>query len=172
MIEHVLAELWQAGDPVLLVTGLKSGPLWARHVKPGDARRGPWRRAEYRVLDQVAWDRPGHAIYFVRGNDGGFRYTGIARKSTKFKQRWRLAVAVDPNTGARLGHELFHSQCWKPMQAELEGGAGGPFEIRVLSERAAQGVVKGFGRSETDVVGLEAWLRSGRSGEVLPWNKV
>jgi hypothetical protein len=165
--------LWRASRSVLRIRGLKpDATVWVRNVRDSkDPRYGPWRCfLEYEVLDSDAWKRRECCVYFLRANDGGFRYVGYAGSSLRV--RWKTVPAKELSTGTLLPYKPpFHSQCFKPLSEELLGGTGSvPYELRVLF--ADQIEFPGGANA------LEKHLRSCRfdshrpADSLFPWNKV
>jgi len=111
MKPHELAkEIYNEATPIIKINSLGT-TLWRRNDKKPLARTGPWHSAKYEVLDRSTWLKKNACIYFVAGDDGIIRYTGISRNG--IKDRWREAPAIDPASGNRLSkNELHHSQCW------------------------------------------------------------
>ena len=62
-----LQSLFVAATPFLFINDVKQED-WCRVMgDPNDSRIGPWKYiAQYTLLDQTVWDRPGEVIYFVR----------------------------------------------------------------------------------------------------------
>ena len=65
-----LQTLLDAATPFLHISDVKRED-WCRVMKnPKDGRIGPWKyTAQYTVLDQKVWDRPGEVIYFVTDSE-------------------------------------------------------------------------------------------------------
>jgi hypothetical protein len=175
--EKYAARIYGAAIPVLRILGLAS-PQWARNVD--DERRGPWLQAKYEVLNDTAWREKCACLYMVAGIDGGIRYFGISRNGVK--HRWRTSPAFDPQTMRPLGvKQLFHSQCWKHMQAESSKARQATYEVRVI--QAAQLVpllermgppLSGFtvlkDDGESVVASVERWFCNHRTQSLARWN--
>ena len=173
-VRHIL----QAATPVLRISGLH-GPRWKRNVKTG-ARIGPWLSARYDVLDARAWSQPGACLYLVTGGDQGLRYVGISRNG--LKHRWRTSPAIDATSGAPLSErQLFHSQCWKHIEAEFERDPQASFQVLCIAADAlgatlgqltdpiaALAVLKDDG--ETVVGAVERWICNRASASLARWN--
>ncbi len=131
-ITELVGRIAETASPVLRVHGFGGRP-WLRDVsRPGDTRRGPWLQARYDVVDQALFKRRGACLYLVLGNDGRVRYVG--RSIVSFATRWAARPALDAETGQVLPNkELFHSQCWRHMQAECARTPGVWFEVRAIT---------------------------------------
>lgn len=107
-----------------------SGPRWQRNVAKG-ARIGPWLQATNEVLDEAAWKARTPCLYMLAGSDEVIRYVGISRN--RMADRWRVSPALDAQTLAPMSRrQLFHSQCWKPMQSEMETASSLTYEVRSI----------------------------------------
>jgi hypothetical protein len=124
---QVVGKIVAAATPVLRLSGM-GGARWLRNVKMGP-RTAPWLQASYEILDQSAFDRVGPVLYLVLGRDGKVRYIG--QSTISFKTRWRRAR--DAQTGQEIAHQLFHSQCWKHLEAEFAWSPESSFEVRVIT---------------------------------------
>jgi hypothetical protein len=175
----VVQYLPQAATPVLRIHGLE-GPRWNRKVPARDARFGPWLQARHDVLDEAAWQRPGACLYLVTGRDGDLRYVGISRNG--LKHRWRLSPAHHTTTGERLAvRQLFHSQCWRPMEAECAQDPQASFTVSVLGDRDLLDVLRRIDDplsalavlgddGETVCAGVERWICNRASDSLARWN--
>jgi hypothetical protein len=115
----------------------------------------------------------------VTGWDKGIRYFGISRNG--LKHRWRLSPAYDAQTMQRLPQDqLFHSQCWKHMEAEYRERPG-EFEVRVIGAGALVPILKELGpplsgfvvfreEEESLVASLERWFCNNRNASLATWN--
>lgn len=173
--------IYHAATPVLSINRLV-GPLWKRKIEknPRDARIGPWLRAEYAVLDDLAWREIGACLYLVRPRTGPVRYVGISRNGVK--HRWRTSPAYDAHSMDRLPEDqLFHSQCWRHMNAMEGVDSVFPIEVRtVMHGKLAQCLAQlgppltGFLALGDDGEGLcaavERWLCNRSDGAFLSWN--
>ena len=132
-------------------------------------------------MDEAAWRDKQPCLYLVRGNDENIRYVGISRNG--LKHRWRTSPAFDAETGERLqANQLFHSQCWKHIEAENFSAHGISYEVRVITADKLCGVLEQFGEPlsafcmlrddpESLVASIERWLCN-RSGPTLAkWNR-
>lgn len=144
MKPHEIAnQLYDAATPIIRINSLTSRK-WRRNDQKQYPRTGPWHAANYDVLDRDAWLRKHACIYFVGGDDGLMRYTGISRNG--IKDRWREAPAVDPETGKKLPkNELHHSQCWPHIEREYQNKPGCVFEVRTMAGAKLASVLKQLG---------------------------
>jgi hypothetical protein len=172
-------EIYNAATPILRITKL-GGQKWSRNDKKPTARTGPWLSATYEVLDRRTWEAKAACIYFVAGDDGVIRYTGVSRNGVK--HRWREATAVDTESGTlRSKKELHHSQCWRHIEREYSSRPESVFEIRSMSGSQLASVLSrlgpplsGFLPLENDHEGLvsaiERWLCNNQSSRLVAWN--
>jgi hypothetical protein len=163
---------------VLKVRGL-GGKRWKRNVAKG-ARIGPWLQAEYEVIDQVQWKSKGACLYLVSGSDAKIRYVGISRNG--LKHRWRTSPAYDAETMRRLPeNQLFHSQCWKHIEAETKSDPQARFEVRSIAANPLLKVLESIGPplsaftalrddGESVVAGIERWICNNSSNDLARWN--
>lgn len=170
--------IFEAATPILKIHGL-NGPRWKRNVAKG-ARIGPWLQADYSVLDEKKWASKGACLYLVRGQDGRIRYVGISRNGVK--HRWRVSPALDAQTLQPLPkRQLFHSQCWKHMEAEYQSSPSSQFEVRFIEGPALSSLITKMGGPLTGflpladdheglVAAVERWLCNNQSNELVSWN--
>lgn len=171
--------LLDAATPVLRIRSL-GGMRWTRNVPANDGRRGPWLQAKYDVLDERAWRAQGACLYLVAGDDRRIRYVGISRNG--LKHRWRTSPAFCAVTARRLPvDELFHSQCWRPLQHEAETSPAANFEVRSIEADALARVIERIGgelagflplrtHGESLVASVERWLCNHQSDQLVSWN--
>lgn len=173
--------IFLAASPVLRIHAV-GGPLWKRNIakNPSDARIGPWLRGKYEVLNEEVWRSRGACLYLVRSSDGHIRYVGISRNGVK--HRWRTSPAYDAETMQRLPQDqLFHSQCWRHIEAASKVNPELSFEVRSISHTALARVLlligaplSGFLVLEDDgegmCAGVERWLCNRSDGEFISWN--
>jgi hypothetical protein len=173
--------IFQAASPVLRIHAV-GGPSWKRNIakNPRDSRIGPWLRGKYDVLNDEAWRSKGACLYLVRSSDGNIRYVGISRNGVK--HRWRTSPAYDAETMQRLPQDqLFHSQCWRHIEAASKNNPNLSFEVRTISHVALAKVLSligpplsGFLVLEDDgegmCAGVERWLCNHSQGEFISWN--
>lgn len=176
--EMLVKEVWKAAAPVLEITGV-GGKWWKRNVAKG-ARIGPWLQAAYTVLDSATWQAKGACLYMVGANDDGLRYVGISRNG--LRHRWRESPAIDAETGEWLQeNQLFHSQCWKPLQQELLLHPQRAFVVRCISAVPLCEVLERVGPplsaflplrddSESLVAAVERWICNRRTENLARWN--
>lgn len=176
--EAIGRRIFEAAVPVLSISGI-GGRRWKRNVAKG-GRIGPWLCADYRVLDEAAWQRKGACLYLVGASDGGIRYTGISRNG--LKHRWRTSPAYDAETMERLmENQLFHSQCWKHIEAEFATQRGVTYEVRSIDATDLVPLLERIGSpvsafaalrddGESVVASVERWLCNHRSGRMARWN--
>lgn len=175
---QIATNIFDAATPIIKIHGL-GGQRWCRNVATG-SRIGPWLQASYTILDEVAWNSKGPCMYLVKGGDGGIRYVGISRNGVK--HRWRVSPALDAQTKQPLAtRQLFHSQCWKHIEAEYQNNAQAQFEVRCIDGNALGnliakmgGVLTGFLPLANDHEGLssavERWLCNNQSQDLVSWN--
>lgn len=173
--------IYNAASPVLRIHGL-TAPRWKRNIakNPKDARIGPWLQAKYTVVNDSVWRDKGACLYLVSTNDGHLRYVGISRNGVK--HRWRTSPAYDADTMIRLYEDqLFHSQCWRHMEAAALRKPGLSVEVRSIQFRSLAAELSrlgpplsGFLALGDDGEGLcaaiERWLCNRSEGEFLAWN--
>ncbi len=172
------SEIFKAATIVLQIHSI-GGPRWKRNVAKG-GRIGPWLPAKYKVMDDDAWKARVPCLYLVAGADANIRYVGISRN--RMKDRWRTSPAHDFKTMARLPiNQLFHSQCWKHIEAESEANPRATFEVRCITSELLLPVLErlgpplsGFaalrGDGEGIVAGVERWLCNNKSASLVSWN--
>lgn len=173
-----VSKIFALAPVVLKIRGI-GGRRWKRNVAKG-ARIGPWLQAEYDVVDQVEWQSKGACLYMVGANDGYVRYVGISRNG--LKHRWRTSPAYDADTMQRLPkNQLFHSQCWKPLEAETKSSPGVFYEVRSIKAAALVKILEVLGPplsafavlrddGESVVAGVERWICNHRSNDLARWN--
>jgi hypothetical protein len=147
--------IYQAASPVLRIHAV-GGPLWKRNIakNPGDSRIGPWLRGKYDVLNEDVWHSKGACLYLVRSSDGNIRYVGISRNGVK--HRWRTSPAYDAETMQRLPQDqLFHSQCWRHIEAASKINPKLSFEVRTISHIALAKVLLHIGTPLSGFLVLE-----------------
>ncbi len=173
--------IFQSATPVLRIHAV-GGPLWKRNIakNPRDARIGPWLRGEYDVLNEQVWRSKGACLYLVRSSDGHIRYVGISRNGVK--HRWRTSPAYDAVTMERLPKDqLFHSQCWRHIEAASKANPALIFEVRAISHLALAKVLSSLGAplsgflvleddGEGMCAGVERWLCNRSHGDFISWN--
>lgn len=178
---EIAESIYCAATPVLKIQSLES-PLWRRKIEsnPKDARVGPWLQARYAVVNEKAWRERGACLYMVKQNTGPVRYVGISRNGVK--HRWRTSPAYDTDSMTRLPEDqLFHSQCWRHMQAVACINPAIDVEVRTIThvELSAKLAVlgpplSGFLALGDDGEGMcaavERWLCNRSSGSFLSWN--
>ncbi|WP_313300214.1 hypothetical protein [Diaphorobacter sp.] len=174
----IATAIFEKATPILKIHGLNE-PRWRRDVEKG-ARIGPWLQASYTVLDEKKWQSKGACLYLVRGSDGRIRYVGISRNGVK--HRWRLSPALDALTlQPQAKRQLFHSQCWKHLEAEYKTSPLMQYEVRFIEGDALrsliarmQGPLVGFLALGNDdeglVAGVERWLCNNKSNDLVSWN--
>lgn len=167
-----------AASVVLKLRGL-GGRRWKRDVAKG-ARIGPWLQAEYEVIDQREWQSKGACLYLVSGSDEKIRYVGISRNG--LKHRWRTSPAYDAETMRRLPeNQLFHSQCWKHIEAETKANPQARFEVRSIAANPLLRVLESLGPplsafvvlrddGESVVASVERWICNNSSTDLARWN--
>lgn len=176
-IQHARAIL-KAATLVIKIYGV-GGRRWKRNVEKG-ARIGPWLQGKYEILDDAAWRYGGPCLYLVAGNDSRIRYVGISRNG--LKHRWRTSPAYDAETMERLPeNQIFHSQCWKHIEAEKESNPGQTYEVRAITAEQLLPVLEKLGAplsalaifgddGESVVAGVERWLCNHKNNDLVCWN--
>lgn len=179
-IKHAKA-IFSAATPVIKIFGV-GGKLWKRNIanNPRDARIGPWLQGNYEIVNDAAWRRKCACLYMVQASDSIIRYVGISRNGVK--HRWRTSPAYDAETMLRLPKDqLFHSQCWKHIEAESKATTGIIFEVRVISADLLVPLLEKIGPplsafavlrddGESVVAGVERWLCNNSSSDLVSWN--
>lgn len=170
--------IFAAAKPIIRIHGV-GGKRWKRNVASG-GRIGPWLQGDYSIVNESAWKEKGACLYLVQGNDGAIRYVGISRNGVK--HRWRVSPAYDAETMTPLPkRQLFHSQCWKHIEAECTSRPGSSFEVRSIG---AQSLVPLLGRMsaplagflalgsdyEGIVAGVERWICNNSNSQLAKWN--
>ncbi len=178
--EETARHIYQAAVPILKIMSL-GGRRWLRNDKEKRNRTGPWLQATYEVLDPFAWGAKSPCIYFIAGDDGLIRYTGISRNGAK--HRWRESPAIDAETLMLLPKkELHHSQCWQHIEQEYLRNPSIKFEVRCITAPLLLPVLEQLGPPlsgfvplaedhEGFVAALERWLCNNQSLDLVPWNK-
>ncbi len=172
------AEILRKGAKLALeITGVGE-PVWER--KPEGGRRGPWLTGAYRVHDEAAWHLQKPCLYMVV-REGEFRYFGISRQ--RLKTRWRLSPALDPQDRTRvIGKNIFHSQCWKHLEREMQERPGIPFFVYVIhgsdliamlsqhSDLPLSGLLALGNDEEGIVAAAERWFCNRQGVRFADWN--
>jgi hypothetical protein len=178
--EETARHIYQAAVPILKIMSL-GGRRWLRNDKKKQKRTGPWLQAAYEVLDPNAWGAKSPCIYFIAGDDGLIRYTGISRNGAK--HRWRESPAIDAETlMLRPKKELHHSQCWQHIEQEHLRNPSVTYEVRCITAPLLLPVLErlgpplsGFAPLAQDhegfVAALERWLCNNQSPDLVPWNR-
>ncbi len=179
---QVLAEsIYAAATPVLHIQRL-TGPRWKRKIEknPCDARIGPWLQAQYTVVNDAAWRNKGACLYLVKAAGGPVRYVGISRNG--MKHRWRTSPSYHADTMVRLSEDqLFHSQCWKHMEAAASTNPAIQIEVRCIQHEALAPELARLGPplsgflalgddGEGTCAAVERWLCNRSEGQFLSWN--
>src|SRR3954452_9196915 len=130
LAKQYASAIFNAAIPVIGIHGV-GGERWKRNVAKG-SRVGPWLPARYQIIDPLAWGDKQACLYLACGSDSNMRYVGISRNG--LKHRWRTSPAFDAETLERLPvNQLFHSQCWKHIEAESRSIPGISYEVRVIT---------------------------------------
>jgi hypothetical protein len=170
--------IFNAATSVIKIFGV-GGRQWKRNVAKG-GRIGPWLQGEYEIVNEAAWFSKGACLYMVRADDEVIRYVGISRNG--LKHRWRMSPAYDAETMVKLPrNQLFHSQCWKHIEAESKTSPGIIFEVRAISAEILLPVLQLMGGplsafivlkddGESVVAGVERWLCNNSSNQLVSWN--
>lgn len=167
-----------AATLVIKIHGV-GGRKWKRNVAKG-SRIGPWLQGQYEIVDEVTWREKQPCLYLVRGSDTCIKYLGISRNG--LKHRWRTSPAFDAETSERLPkNQLFHSQCWKHIEAESHAILGMSYEVRVIDAKRLIPVLRQIGPplsafcmlsddEESVVASVERWLCNRRNPTLAWWN--
>lgn len=170
--------IFDAASPVIKIHGV-GGKQWKRNVAKGN-RIGPWLQGQYEIIDELAWREKQPCLYLVRGDDSNIRYVGISRNG--LKHRWRTSPAFDAETLEKLPmNQLFHSQCWKHIEAESRSAPGSSYEVRVITADKLSVVLEQLGAplsafcvlqddQESLVASVERWLCNRRNLTLAWWN--
>lgn len=176
-IQHV-QKIFAQAKPIIKIYGV-GGSRWKRNVAKG-GRIGPWLQGDYSIINETAWNEKGACLYLVQGNDGEVRYVGISRNGVK--HRWRLCPAYDAQTMVELPRrQLFHSQCWKHIEAECLNQPGRSFEIRSIDAPSLTPVLAKIGAPlsgllalgndhEGIVAAVERWICNHSTQHLARWN--
>lgn len=175
---EVASSIYGAANAIIKIHGLGRS-RWKRNVAKG-ARIGPWLQAEYEIMDDKSWRHKSACLYLVAGRDLMIRYVGISRNG--LKHRWRTSPAYEAETMRRLPkNQLFHSQCWKYIEAESAREPRSTFEVRSITASALLPVLEKLGPpvsafaalkddGESLVASVERWLCNHRSKDLVSWN--
>jgi hypothetical protein len=171
-------QVFDAATPIIRIRGL-GGRMWKRNVA-GGARVGPWLQAEYDILDHAKWKARQPCLYVVAADDGVIRYVGISRN--RMADRWRESPALDAETMAPLPRrQLFHSQCWKRIQLEVEHLPNRTYEVRCIDGEALSRTLSRLGPplsgfcalgsdGEGIVAAVERWICNNSHAHLASWN--
>lgn len=171
--------IFNAATPVIRIHGV-GGKSWKRDVAKG-SRVGPWLPAQYEIVDELAWRDKQPCLYLVCGGDLNVRYVGISRNG--LKHRWRTSPAFDAETLEKLpANQLFHSQCWKHIEAESRLIPGTSYEVRVITADKLTSVLERLGEplsafcllrddGESLVASVERWLCNRSNSALASWNR-
>lgn len=177
--ELLTAEIYRGATPVLHIYGI-GGQRWHRNVPPDDARFGPWLQGRYRILDNALWSKLAPCVYMVAAaREQQIRYVGMSRN--RMRDRWRESPAIDHETGKQIEHQLFHSQCWRQIEAEFARKGPSEYEVRCLSGAQIGEVLNRLGAplsqlavlndaAESQAAAVERWMCSHSSPTLVPWN--
>jgi hypothetical protein len=178
-----LQTLLEAATHFLRITGVKPEP-WCRVMKnPNNGRVGPWQySADYIVLDQKLWDRPGEVIYFVVDEQRRLRLVG--QSMSKLNVRWKRAPMYDVASRQPMGKKaLFHTSSWPAIEAGFKAAERPPFTVSAifrdrlepLCRAASGGLAKTLLQRETHLQRLsfhvETWVCSLNFETCRLWNK-
>ena len=176
-IQHV-QKIFAQAKPIIKIHGV-GGSRWKRNVAKG-RRIGPWLQGDFSIVNETAWNEKGACLYLVQGNDGHVRYAGISRNGVK--HRWRLCPAYDAETMVELpSRQLFHSQCWKHIEAECLSQHGRSFEVRSIDAPSLTTVLAEIGAPlsgflvlgndhEGIVAAVERWICNHSTQQLARWN--
>ncbi|BCT69497.1 hypothetical protein [Nitrosospira sp. NRS527] len=171
--------IFSAAAPVIHIHGV-GGKRWKRNVAKG-SRIGPWMQGDYEIIDELAWKAKQPCLYLVGASDSTIRYVGISRNG--LKHRWRTSPAFDAETGLKLSaKQLFHSQCWRHIEAESCSTPGMSYEVRTITANRLNSVLEQLGEplsafcvlrddEESLVASIERWLCNHSSSALASWNR-
>ena len=131
----ILEQIIKASTPVIKIYSLRpeSDGTWARGTNPKDSRYGPWRKADYEILNQVTLGAKQGCLFFVVGDDGKLRYFGTTK--SHMKERVRVCKARNPeNTSEVLAEKELYVSCFRDMEKELEKSPKNTFEVRCVDK--------------------------------------
>jgi hypothetical protein len=178
-----LGKLLAAATPFLHITDAIRED-WCRVMqKQTDGRIGPWKyTAQYKVLDQKTWDRPGEVIYFVTDKEAKLRLVG--QSMSKLNVRWKKAPMYNVKSLQPMGRKaLFHTSSWPAIEAGFMSTERPPFTVSALfrerleplCRQAGGSLAESMNRPETHLQRLsfhvESWVCSLNFGEHRLWNK-
>jgi hypothetical protein len=126
-----LADLLSAATPVLRIDGLKNETWRRRKGKdPHDFRLGPWRAADWSILDEAMYRADGEVLYLLSDGAGRIRYVGESKG--RLRTRWRTPPLAEPVDGKDNAH-IFHNIAWPKIEETLDSNpAAGPFCVSVI----------------------------------------
>ena len=97
---------------------------------PNDFRLGPWRAANWLILDDTLYRAGGQVLYFLTDSHGRVRYIGESKN--RLRTRWRTPPLAGPADG-RPGEHIFHNVAWpKIEEALLHDPACAPFHVSAI----------------------------------------
>lgn len=178
-----LQSLLVAATPFLLINDVKQED-WCRVMDdPKDSRIGPWKyMAQYTVLNQTVWDRPGEVIYFVTDSNSRLRLVG--QSMSKLKGRWRKSPMFDVESKKPLGKKaLFHTSSWPAIEEGISSGDRPPFAVAALFRDHLESICKVSTGSLAETLKkpqthrkrlsyhVESWVCSLDYGKHRLWNK-
>ena len=126
-----LAAILSAARPVLRISALKD-ETWSRRLgdDPNDFRLGPWRAADWCVLDESTYRADGEVLYFL--SDGADRIRYVGESKNRLRTRWRTPPPSESVNGQRNAN-LFHNIAWPKIEATLASDpAAGPFYVSAI----------------------------------------
>lgn len=171
--------IFEAATPIIRIKGLESN-MWHRDVPQTDGRYGPWKTANYEILDEITWKQLKPCLYLVRAEDGELKYVGIS--ANRLKDRWRVSPAISYANKSKLPvNQLFHSQCWKHIEREFSSNPSVRYEVRCIDgERLSQHLqrlgppLSGFCTLADDhegiVAAVERWMCNQSREGLITWN--
>ncbi len=171
--------IFNAAVSVIKIHGV-GGKRWKRNVAKG-SRIGPWMQGEYEIIDELSWKAKQPCLYLVGASDSTIKYVGISRNG--LKHRWRTSPAFDMETGLKLSaNQLFHSQCWKHIEAESCSTPGLSYEVRAITASKLNSILEQLGEplsafcvlrddEESLVASIEGWLCNRSSSALASWNR-
>lgn len=138
-----LAALVGAATPVLRIDGLRN-ETWRRRMgeDADDFRLGPWRAANWSVLNDAVYRSVGEVLYFLTDGSGRIRYVGESKG--RLRTRWRTPPLAEAANGKKNTH-IFHNIAWPKIEESFVGDpSAGPFCVSVIGVEAMTVLVNNY----------------------------
>lgn len=161
-----LVSLLTAAKPVLQIDGLKD-QTWQRRMgeNPDDFRIGPWRAANWSILDKDTYFAPGEVLYFL--SDGRGRVLYVGESKARLRTRWRTPPLAAPVDGG-MNAQIFHNIAWPKIESALASDPTvGPFFVSVIGIDELNNLVE---RHADLRLAVELYARKCRRRKHLSWH--